>query len=102
MHKRILERLGERRHEDFLFGIVTQGGPKSSDENARICSYGRLGIALKAREMTEKIIVENTVTELLAQMLSEARASVNFQNAPLAKEEQSRVSSLRELQEPYL
>ena len=69
------------------------GGPKSSNENARICSYGRLGVALKAREMTEKIVVENAVTELLAQM-SEARASVKFQNAPPAEEEQLRVSSL--------
>ena len=29
------------------------GGPKSSNESARICSYGRLVVALKAREITE-------------------------------------------------
>ena len=51
--------------------------------------------------MPEKITVENAITELLAQMLSAGRAGIKLQNAPLAKEEQSHVSSLRGLQELY-
>ena len=101
MYKRILERLGERRHKDFYFGVVTQSGPQPANENAHICSYGHLGVALKACEMPEKITVENAITELLAQMLSAARAGIKLQNAPLAKEEQSHVSLLCGLQELY-
>ena len=47
-----------------MLGVVTEGGPQSSDQDARICSYGRLGVALEAREMTQKIVVEDTVTQL--------------------------------------
>ena len=47
-----------------MLGVVTKGGPQSSDQDARLCSYGCLGVALEAREMTQEIVVEDAVTQL--------------------------------------
>lgn len=73
MHKRILERLGERWHENFLFGVVTERGPQPSNQNARIRSDGCLGITLKTGEMTQEIIVEDAITELRALLCYQKR-----------------------------
>lgn len=64
MNKRIFKRPRKRRNEHFAFGVRSEGGRESANENTRVCADGWFGIELGFGEVAEEVVVEDSVGEL--------------------------------------